>query len=104
MPAPVDLKEKALDRIHFKHVAIIVDVGQTVNVAIRRGDGKSGFLQLAETPAEVDVLFVAEFLVAKQQHRMRVERIQNRIERCVIQWIAQVEACDLGAEQGMQRL
>ena len=66
-------------------------------------DQRRGLLDLAEMPAEGQLLVVGEPLAGEDQHRMAVHRRGDRRDRRGIQAAAQVEPIDPRSEAGAER-
>src|SRR5665213_2024536 len=56
--------------------------------------------QFAEQAAERLVLIQRQFLVAKEQHLMRHQRVVDFLELLIAQWTGEVDAGDFGADGG----
>lgn len=59
-------------------------------------------IQLAEFPGEGDLLVGADELVAEENHLVFEQQVTQFIAQLGRQWLAQVDAADLGADGGFQ--
>jgi hypothetical protein len=80
----------------FDHIGKNKDFGTTRLQALCRDVD----FELAETPAERDVLRFREVLVSKDHHATVVEDILDGSEYVISQRLGKIETCDLGAKRG----
>ena len=67
--------------------------------------GRSGMnVKVPELSAQRFVLLERQLLVAKEQHEVIHQAIVDRLERLRRQWCGQVDAGDLGANHGRNRV
>ena len=60
-------------------------------------------LDLSPMTRERDVLIVTEDLLAEHQQMMTQKRVVKRREDTVIEWLRQIDACDLRAQHVAKR-
>jgi hypothetical protein len=56
-------------------------------------------VEIAEAPAEIDVLLAGDVLPAEKEHAVLKERPVNLAERLLAHWLRNIDAADFGAER-----
>src|SRR5439155_3005259 len=78
----------------------VADLGMYQSPAAGTG-GRSADFERAEFAREIAQLRVVEVLVVEHQHGVAVDRLPDRFDRHAIDWLAEIDAADLGGEERM---
>jgi hypothetical protein len=108
MPQPVAEAVEPASVVERADIVVHIEIGDVANLRNLQApppwaNGSAADLQRAEAGREVTQLHIAETLIAKHHNGVAVYRGPERIRRCGVKRLVEIEAADLGDERTVQR-